>query len=220
MEIFELHNLPFAVALFVLAFLLLLQLIGASDFLDFNFDTEFDMDMDLDTDSGMDSSLSTDSVIIGGMVSLLGLGKVPFLIWFVCFLAIFAAIGVSVQSFAIDATGFPLSLWLVAPAATAMALPLTGLISRPLGAIIPEDETTAVGLDSLLRRDATISIGAAQTGRPARASVKDRHGHTHHVMVEPNDQDAILLEGETVLLTRREGERFFAVQYENSNLSL
>lgn len=217
MELFEPYNLPFAVALFVLFALLGMQLMGAGDVVDFDLDA--DLDVDLDVDFEADADLSTSSAI-GGMMSLIGLGKVPFLIWLAVFLAIFSASGVFLQSVVIDAAGSPLALWLAAPVAAGVAISLTGIVVRPLGAILPEDHTTAVGLDSLVRRDATISIGVAQRDRPARASVKDRHGHTHHVMVEPHDPDAVLTEGETVLLVRRDGDRFFAKQYENPNLMI
>ena len=48
----------------------------------------------------------------------------------------------------------------------------------------------------------------------------DRHGHPHFVMVEPHDPNAELVEGETVMLVRREGETFYGVQYENPMLAL
>lgn len=213
MDLFEPYNTPFAIALFVLGFLLVLQMMGASDFLD--------MDLDVDTDVDLDAGIDVDNPsAIGGMMSLLGIGRVPFLIWLACFLAIFAAVGVLLQSLMVDTTGVPSPTWLAALVASGVAIPLTGAVARPIGALLPKDETTAVGLDDLVRREATISIGTAQAGRPARASVKDRFGHTHHVMVEPNSPDAVLVEGEIVLLVRREGERFFAIQYESSNLKI
>lgn len=214
MEILEPYNLPFAVAIGVLLFLTVLQLVGVGDF--FDLDTGIDMDVNVDTDFDM----STDTGAVGGMVSLLGIGRVPFLIWLTCFLGLFSAGGLAIQAVAISQTGQPFPPLLVAGMVAAAALPLNGLLVRPLGAILPNDETTSVGLDSLVRRDATISIGAAQAGRPARASVKDRYGHTHHVMVEPHDRDVVLMEGETVLLVRREGLTFYAIQYENPHLQL
>jgi hypothetical protein len=85
---------------------------------------------------------------------------------------------------------------------------------------MPRDETTAVTLDHLLRRDAVIQIGTARAGSPARAKVTDIHGQAHFVMVEPHDATSELKEGETVLLVRREGQAFFAVHYESPMLGL
>jgi hypothetical protein len=85
---------------------------------------------------------------------------------------------------------------------------------------MPRDETTAIALDELVRRDAEIQIGTARAGSPARARVIDRHGQAHHVMVEPQDPASELRAGETVLLVRREGGTFYAIQYESPLLGL
>jgi hypothetical protein len=91
---------------------------------------------------------------------------------------------------------------------------------RPIGAIMPKDETTAIGLDGLVRRDAEIQIGTARAGSPARAKVIDIHGQAHFVMVEPHDAAIELQAGETVLLVRREGQTFYGVHYESPLLGL
>ena len=91
---------------------------------------------------------------------------------------------------------------------------------RPIGAIMPKDETTAIGLDGLVRRDAEIQIGTARAGSPARAKVIDVHGQAHFVMVEPHDQTLALNAGDTVLLVRREGQTFYGVHYESPLLGL
>ena len=91
---------------------------------------------------------------------------------------------------------------------------------RPLAAVMPKDETTAIELDELVRRDAEIQIGTARAGSPARAKVIDVHGHPHFVMVEPHDQTLALNAGDTVLLVRREGQTFYGVHYESPLLGL
>ena len=97
-------------------------------------------------------------------------------------------------------------------------MPLNGLAVRPIEKILPKDETTAVGLESLIRREAVIQTGIARLSSPARAKVKDAFGHPHFVMVEPHDPHVELTEGDTVLLVRREGELFFGVRYESAML--
>jgi hypothetical protein len=76
---------------------------------------------------------------------------------------------------------------------------------------MPGDETTAVGLDELVGRRGTITIGTARRGSPAQARVADIHGQVHYVMVEPYDDRQSIGEGETVRLDRRDGHIFIAV---------
>jgi hypothetical protein len=116
--------------------------------------------------------------------------------------------------------GAPLSAGWAALLAGGAALPLNSLAMRPLGAVMPKDETTAIELDDLVRRDAEIQIGTARAGSPARAKVIDIHGQAHFVMVEPHDTAAEFQAGDTVLLVRREAQTFYGVQYESPLLGL
>ena len=100
-----------------------------------------------------------------------------------------------------------------------LSLPVTGLVSRPIAAVMPKDETTAVSTDTLVGHRARIATGTARQGYAARAQVKDRFGMTHHVMVEPHDGSAELAEGDEILLVRREGETFFAVEVQDRRLA-
>ena len=212
MTLLEAHNLPFAGAAILLVFIALAQLIGMGDIFDgADADIDVDLDADLDVQGGG---------LINSALSLLGLGHVPFLIWLAVLLFAFAGIGVAIQQTLIGTLGAPLPGWLAAIGAGAAALPVTGALTRPLARILPQDETSAVGLGSLLRRDAEIQIGQASAGSPARAKVIDAHGQPHFVMVEPNDPETTLKQGETVMLVRREGETFYGVQYENPMLAL
>jgi hypothetical protein len=145
---------------------------------------------------------------------------VPLLIWLAALLFVFATVGVIGQSVLASTLGAPLSAGWAALAAGGAALPLNSLAMRPLGAIIPKDETTAIDIDDLLRRDAEIQIGTARAGSPARAKVIDVHGQAHFVMVEPHDQTLALNAGDTVLLVRREGQTFYGVHYESPLLGL
>jgi hypothetical protein len=208
MTLLEPHNLPFAIALGSLFGIGLLQLIGAGDFLDGAGDVEIDLDADVA--DGLEASGFLD-----GAFSVLGIGRVPFLIWLSSLLFVFTVTGVVGQALISGTTGSPLSAGLAALLAGAASLPLNGLAIRPIEAVLPKDETTAVGLQSLVRRDAVIQTGTARAASPARAKVKDAFGHPHFVMVEPHDAGAELTEGETVLLVRREGELFFGVRYDN-----
>ncbi len=207
MSLLEPHNLPFLIAFGALAVVAVLQLTGVSDAIEGA--GQFDSPDGLDA-GGFGEALTT----------LLGLGRVPLLIWLAMLLLVFGAGGVIGQAVLASTLGAPLSAGWAALLAGGAALPLNSLAVRPLAAIMPKDETTAIGLDDLVRRDAEIQIGTARPGSPARARVSDVHGQYHFVMVEPHDTDTELNAGDTVLLVRREGQTFFGVHYESPLLGL
>jgi hypothetical protein len=207
MSLLAAHNLPFLIALGSLAVIAVLQVTGVSEVIEGA--TEFDSPDGLEA-AGFGDALNT----------LLGLGRVPFLIWLAALLFVFASVGVIGQSLLASLIGAPLSAGWAALAAGAAALPLNSIAMRPLAAILPQDETTAVSPDALVRRDAEIQIGTARAGSPARAKVIDRHGQAHFVMVEPHDASSELQAGDTVLLVRREGQTFYGVPYDSPQLGL
>lgn len=151
-----------------------------------------------------------------GLLGWLGFGKVPFLALLVIFLALFGLIGIGVQQLAEMLLGAPLSPWLASAGAIVLSLPLLGTAASGLARILPQDETTAVGLDSLLGKRATITVGTARPGSPAQARVRDVHGQPHYVLVEPSE-DTSVREGGSLLLVRREGDIFIGL-YEGEAL--
>ena len=211
MDILEPHNMPFAAALVFMALLALMQMFGMTDL--FNADADFDADADIDGDGAIEAGA------LDGLFTLLGIGRVPLTIWLALYLFLFAGIGLGVQSLADSLTGSPLYVWLAALIAGGAALPATGILARPLGAILPKDHTTAVSTASLVGRRARIADGVARAHSPARASVKDVHGHTHHVMVEPHEASSELHAGDEVLLVRRDGNQFYATALAERRLS-
>ena len=188
------ENLPFAVALSLMLMIGLVEAIGLGVGA-----------VHLDAHANLDAHVDTGG---GDLLGWLGLGRIPLLMTIVVLLALFGMIGVTVQQLAAALLGEPLTPWIAAPAAFVAALPLTGLCARGLARILPRDETTAVSLDSLVGKRATVVVGTASFGCPARASVRDSYGQVHYVMVEPTDDRQIVPEGGTVLLVRREGEIF------------
>lgn len=205
------YNLPFAAALVLMVLIALLQLFGVADMFG---DADFDMDADVDGHAAGHGTGAGD-----GLLSLLGIGRVPFMIWLTLYLLLFAALGVGVQGLAQSLLGAPLDMWLGAAATGVLTLPVASVLSRPLGHILPQDETTAVGLDSLVGRRGRIVHGRAAAHYPARARVEDIHGHPHHVMVVPHDAAAQIGEGEEILLVRRENEIFYCVTLEERRLA-
>ncbi|MEP3051954.1 MAG: OB-fold-containig protein [Erythrobacter sp.] len=243
MSLLEAHNVPFAAALLLLAFIAVAQVIGLADMFEGgDADLDFDVDLPDGLDSGLDSGLDADfdaslaadsaanasadldvdgsdaisaSGFMDGLLSLLGLGRVPFLIWLASLLFVFACIGVSGQLLAENLLGAPLGATLAGLLAGGAAFPINGLAVRPIGAIMPKDQTSAISRDSLIRRDAVIQLGTARAGSPARSKVIDQFGQAHFVMVEPHDPNLALGEGETVLIVRRDGQTFYAMRYES-----
>ena len=211
MNLFADHNLPFSVALVLMAVLAIIQLVGLGDF---GPDVDIDSDPDVEIDGGLGSVGFAD-----GLVSIIGMGRVPFTIWLACLLMVFSGIGFGIQALAEGLLGAPLYGLLAAAIAGVAALPATGMIVRPLGRLLPRDETTAVNVDTLVGRRAMISIGNAEHKSPARGQVVDRHGRIHQVMIEPHDITQVLITGEEVLLVRREGDTFFAVTLADRQLA-
>ncbi|MFY9350265.1 OB-fold-containig protein [Sphingobium sp.] len=185
--IFAPENIVFVSAL------LLMLLIGGVQALGFAGDTDLDMD--------------------GDLLGWLGFGRMPLLALLALFLTLFAIIGLLGQQLAHDLLGAMLSPWIAVPAAAIAALPLTGLAARIVGPLLPQDHTTAIPLTHLVGSQARIVTGRASAGSPARARVEDHHGQVHYVMVEPDNDGAVLEEGETILLVRHEHHHFRAISY-------
>lgn len=148
----------------------------------------------------------------GEVLGWLHIGKVPILVILVIFLTAFAVAGFAAQL----VTKFAIGYFMPLPAAVGVAF-VAGVcgvrfFGAGLGKIIPKDETTAVPDASLVGRIGTIVIGTARAGRPAEARVRDEHGATHYVMVEPEEPDQTFVSAESVLLVRHlSGRRFHAI---------
>lgn len=155
------------------------------------------------------------------LLGWLGFGTVPLLILIVIFLALFGLTGIVGQRIVAEILGAPVSSWIAAPAAALASLPLLGVTARAAARIMPRDETTAVGRDALIGKRATVTVGTARVGAPARAVVRDEHGLAHQVMVEPFSDVTEAREGQSLLLVRREGELFIGLaEGETLELSL
>lgn len=193
------ENTPFAVALALLGLLALVQLVGLGHLLGHG-----------DVDAGGDAP-DGHADVGGGLASLLGIGRVPLIVWLSCLLACFALLGLSLQGLVAGIFGTPFGAAPATGAALLAALPANSAVTRVLGLVWPHDETTAVPVDALVGRRGTIAVGTAARGNPARAVVHDLHGQQHNVMVEPHHDGETLAEGTQVLLVRREGEIFYAL---------
>ncbi len=200
------ENIFFAVSGFLLCALILLQLIGVGDF-----GSDADLDMQLDTEI-------TSPSFVDGLLSVFGLKRLPLMIWLGLFLMLFTISGYLGQQIFSTITGSLTPAIIATPTAAALALFLSAILAVPLEQIIPKDETTAVSLDTLVGRFATLEIGKAQPGSSARAKVSDIYGHNHYIMVEPDNMGQTFVAGEKLLLVRREGDIFKAISHGEQHL--
>ncbi len=201
------ENLPFAVALALLAGIALMEGIGLLAGMDLAGPLdEFLPDFDLSVDGEPASPL-------GASLDWLHLGKIPFLILLVIFLFAFGLSGFLIQYVWHRVFGAMLPAALASLPAFACALPFMRQAGKLVGRFLKE-ESTAVSRDAFVGKLATITLGRSTAGNPTQARLKDEHGQAHYVMVEPYDEADALENGETVILIERKGSVFHASRFE------
>jgi len=234
-------NLPFAVALGLMLAIAVLEgtmtLLGAgmSEAIDSLLpeslgDVDLDIEADLDIDGAVDgtgldfgdANITNPGIEATSALSrVLGwfcIGKVPVLILLVAFLTVFGLSGLIIQSIVSQITGILLPGSLASIPALMIGIPCVRYIGLGLSKLIPKDETSAVSSDSFVGRIAKITLGVAEKGHPAQAKLKDQHGQTHYVMVEPDIADEQISAGVDVLLVARKGNIFQVIQNTNEAL--
>lgn len=151
----------------------------------------------------LDHLLHSPTDVAESWLGWLHVGKVPLLALVVVFLAAFAVTGFAVNIVVKSLFGGYLPALFGAPLALLAALPVVRFAGGMLARIMPKEETSAVSVDSLVGRIATVVSGIARQGYPAQARVTSEHGQTLYVMVEPDDAQATFARGEPVLLVKR-----------------
>jgi hypothetical protein len=171
--------------------------------------------------SNLIDELLPQAVPESGLDRVLGwlhLGRVPALVLLMLFLLGYALFGYALQKVAFNLLGGFLPGWL----AGLLALPPGLATVRGLGSlvahIVPRDETTAVSEQSLVGRGGVVSAGAARRGLAAQARVKDSHGRTHYLMVEPDLDDEVFEEGAQILIVRKAGAFYRCIANPHPNL--
>jgi len=187
------QTLPFAVALALMLLIMLIETLG----------------MLFATSPGhlLDNLLPEDfgEGVLDRLLGWLHLGKVPSLVLLVLFLLGFSLTGYGLQL----TMGALFGHYLPALAAALLVLPLGLFSTRTLGGIlarlIPHDETSAISEQSLLGLPGVISQGIAKNGWAAQARVRDKNGHIHYLLVEPDMTDEQLEEGTPILMVKKLG---------------
>lgn len=225
------ENFPFALALGVMLGLALLEGVGAlfgiglssvlDDLLpDFDFgldagldaDIDVDVDVDLDADVDADAELDAGSSTLARAISWLHVGKVPMMVLLVLFLTSFGLSGYIFQGAVLHFSGSVLPSAVAGAVALLATLPVVHIAGGVVAKLIPSDESSAVSQNSFLGQAATITLGKAEKGHPAEAKLRDQHGQTHYVLVEPMVEGEVFEAGETVLLIRDRGAVFCAAR--------
>ncbi|MCG8463271.1 MAG: YqiJ family protein [Xanthomonadales bacterium] len=208
-------NWPFSSALAIMLIFALIEgvstLIGAglSQFVDA-------LLPDLDVD--MDADFSDPSATVK-FLSWLRFGEVPAIVCFIVFLTVFGLLGLAFQASMLSILGTLLPPWLAAALVLVVTLPVVSIMNRLIAKIIPKDETQVVSANSFVGRVAYITLGEATLGSPTQAKVKDRYGHTHYVMIEPDHSDTTLKPGDELLITEHHGSVYRAIVNPNHSLS-
>lgn len=213
--------MPFTSALLFLVGLLVLEFISLMlggtvlgleadgpeiDLPDPDLDLEFDFDADATGADLADVDAATGAAGSGGPLAWLGVGEAPFILWMAGVAASFGLAGYGLQ------LGSNAVFGGLIPAAVAVVIALVpGLLggkifARAIARLAPKTETTAVSRRHLGGRLGVITQGTAAKGRPAECRVKDRHGQTQYIRVEPREDGVEIPRGADVIVLRpREG---------------
>lgn len=208
------HTAPFGIALVLMLFLFVLEVLalafgGVNDWVDGLLPDE----LNPHTELGVDADA-------GGFVRFLSwlyVGRVPVLMLFVLFLAIFGLTGFVLQAVVSSLLGFYLPVLIAVVAVWFLSLPILRACAGGLYRILPKDETTAIAQSELVGRVGVITLGTATMDNKAEVKVKDTHGQTHYIMAYV-DGDETLTQGDTVLLVAQKGNDFLMIKNVNGVL--
>lgn len=211
-------NLPFTIALAMMALLTVLELLGfvfgasVSGLLDGLFDLDFDV-------GDVDGSELAGHSLADRFMGWIHFGKVPALILLATFLVCYGLGGWILQGALLSVIGFMLPAWIAGPALLPVGLYGVRVLGSGLARVLPNDETQVVSQQAMIGRIATLVLGTARQGAAAQARVRDLHGHTHYVMLEPDVAGEEFQCGEQVLLVAQHGSIYRAIRNNNPALS-
>jgi hypothetical protein len=215
--ILDSHNFPFTIALLTMVGIALLE--GITTLLGFglssmlgHFLPDIDAQPDLEVDHPDTPHAGTS---LGHLLNWLNVGRVPVMVLLVIFLTIFGLLGYALQAVCWNIIGQMLPGLLAALLSLLLSLPVVRILGKFLGKLMPNDETEAISAETFIGRIATITLGTATKGRPARAKFQDNYGTTHLVMVEPENVEEVFNQGDKVVLLEQLGGKFLAARNTN-----
>lgn len=211
------ENFPFSVALAVMFGIAILE--GITTLLGAGLSSLIENlvpGVEIDTDASAAEYQSPSA--LSKLLSWFRVGEVPVLMLFIVFLTAFGLSGLVIQAGVEGVAGALAPAGLVSIPAFVCALPIVRISGGVLAKVMPKDETDAVSEDSFIGRVAVVTLGKAEVGSPAQAKLRDEHGQTHYVMVEPDEDGVSIDAGASVVLVRRSGAVFKAIANVNAAL--
>lgn len=205
------ENVAFLVALGLFLVLGLIQVVsfvlGASvfSFLDHHLP-------DADFDAGAPTSG------FAGVLSFLGLGRVPFAISLFLFLFLFSCVGYNLQLVLATTSIGRLSALPASLVALVVTLPLLRFVSSRVSRILPKDESLSVSEETFVGKLARITLGTVTRELASEARLEDDHGHAHYVQVIAENAGEVFKAGQEVIIVGRAGTRFTVVRGPDSLL--
>ncbi len=184
---------------------------------DVSIDHDVDLDHDVDIDHGMEHGLDADhDHHVGGghndslmlrALSVIGFGKVPMSILFLCLAVLFGATGLVANGLFEHvlpwAWGPALYVWPSLALAVLVSLTLTGTIARGMGRIMPTTETYAIRPGDLVGCVGT-AVYPLTAGRPGVVHCHDAGGTVQQIAAVSRDTD--LPKGTEVIIVRYRAE--------------
>jgi len=141
--------------------------------------------------------------LVAQFLGWLHIGRVPFLILLVLFLTGFAVAGLALQSILHAVFHFMLPPSIAACVALPLSLLFVRRTGRPIGRLMPQEESSAMSEIDFIGRPVQIVTGEASQGNPAEARFVDEFRQTHYVRIEPDEAGQIFVRGQTVLIVAR-----------------
>jgi Protein of unknown function (DUF1449) len=205
------QNIPFLIAYVVMLAFGLVAVIGGA--LGHGHGHDHDVDVDVaghDMDGHLHGDLNHDGDVDFGdtVLGFLGLGKAPVTMLLVSFAWCFGSCGFVTQWIAKSTAENLLPAGVAALIALFPALVLHSFVAKGIGYFTARDDSTAVHSDSFVGKTAIVVIGQTTKGKPTQAKLKDQHGQTHYVLVEPHRDEDILNAGDEVIIVARQGTLF------------
>lgn len=149
-----------------------------------------------------------------GFADVLGwlqIGRAPFLILLVLFLLGFGLSGILLQQLCFYLLGYFAHGGIMAIPSVFIGASNMHIGGRLAHRYLPRDETESISTEQFIGQTVTITVGEARLGHPAEGKFQDKFGHTHYVMVEPDEDSYYFRETESALIIRQEGQIYRVV---------
>jgi len=201
-EALEVSNLVFLLPMVLGVIFLALSILGTETDSDHDFGHELDGINDI---SGKEELLNHfEGGLMDKMLSIFGIGKVPFSILATCWLFIYGFIGMTLNSV------FGRSIWMISMViALVGSLILTSFLSRLLAKIMPKAESYGSKLADFVNHEATITI-LNEDKTKGQAYLYDTYGNAQNVSIKSDSP--LSKNAKVILLTYNREENSFNVK--------